>query len=742
MAPPDVEYRFSQLGLRSHCEERVQLFKDLVRFHEDPKYPQRRVMTLSPDDHLLNAELHVFLREHGERYFGHERQHLKRDSPFFNDQMSTQESRIAKEERLAAGEPVFDSSGNDDGSPSMTSDNMKIRESDAVTGRRSMGQVESNSHGASGNSDESHELSTESLDLDTSSNDSSREATQNKPWVIRYRSGDELPRGTLLNTKRTFEVKWRNPSSRVGQRGWYIKWKEADKSTLLPVKYEARDRKWFLYHVDGSRQQIDKRSNQLTAKPLSYESDFGVKTATKPSVPTSISKPSRRSQRGLGLTGGSNDRYSPTASTFPEGNKTIGQIAMQDKKEHEVLPISVHDKNEVKSLIVKLKIGQPRHATKDPRSDAQQLDTTVSAQACIDEASRSYFMVASHSPTVKSEPALNPEHRTHMLGGKTIIDLSSDSYPQNSTITNVASASKTETAKRAARSGGRGLFSKVLTDRASREERLIGAEHNSPLRASHAATINMHSTDKDYSTKIERLKLPSTKSPCVFTSEDQTKGANIPNAMTDAQQDASSGQSRQINKVESHVSNGACTASQDLLPKYNNLRKNPETEIAQSQRESTPEAVVPAIKELNKYSTTAPEKSMNSLPDNGGMLSSSRRDSSTQTTDKTASGGAQSLRKSFVSYRGHPSYATSSENCTLTDSSAELSLPAITAPDSPRGQNLGDIEAQPAIIDTIPTEFPRPTPPIPKVVAKDIVIGPPSGEARAESTTAASHKRG
>lgn len=92
MAPRDVEDRFSELGLRSHCEERVQLFNDLVRFHEDPKYPHRRVMTLRPNDHLLNDELHVFLREHGKRYFGHERQHLKKDSPFFNDQMSTGES--------------------------------------------------------------------------------------------------------------------------------------------------------------------------------------------------------------------------------------------------------------------------------------------------------------------------------------------------------------------------------------------------------------------------------------------------------------------------------------------------------------------------------------------------------------------------------------------------------------------------------------------------------------------------
>ena len=91
MAPGEVENLLSELGFRVNCEERIQLFKDLVQFHEDPEHPHRKVMTLRPTDHVLNTEFHVFLRKHGERYFGHERQHLKQDAPFFNSQMSTEE---------------------------------------------------------------------------------------------------------------------------------------------------------------------------------------------------------------------------------------------------------------------------------------------------------------------------------------------------------------------------------------------------------------------------------------------------------------------------------------------------------------------------------------------------------------------------------------------------------------------------------------------------------------------------
>lgn len=255
----------------------------------------------------------------------------------------------------------------------------------------------------------------------------------------------------------------------------------------------------------------------------------------------------------------------------------------------------------------------------------------------------------------------------------------------------------------------------------------------------------MHSVDKDFSTKIQHLQPSSTKSPAVLTFEGKTKVTNIPTAMTNAQQDASFGQSGQINQVGSHVSNGACSSSQDLARKYNNLRENPETEVSQSQRQLTPEDVIPTIKELNMCSTTASEKPVNSLPVNGAILSSPRRSSSTQFTSKTASGGDQPSPqpswKRFVSERGHPFYATSSKNCTVTDSSAELSLPATTALDSRRGQNVGDIEAQPGTIDTTTTGVPGPAPPIPAVVAKDVAVGTSIGGVRIESTTAASHKR-
>ena len=91
MAPKEVEYRFSELGLRPDCKERTRLYEDLVRFHEDPKFHYRRFLTARPNGNLLNAELHIFLREHGERYFGHTREHLIPNSPFYSSEISTAE---------------------------------------------------------------------------------------------------------------------------------------------------------------------------------------------------------------------------------------------------------------------------------------------------------------------------------------------------------------------------------------------------------------------------------------------------------------------------------------------------------------------------------------------------------------------------------------------------------------------------------------------------------------------------
>ena len=395
---------------------------------------------------------------------------------------------------------------------------METRKNDTITRRRSRRKrsrkrVESHRHEEHSDSDKAHESSSESLDLDTSSNDSSREATQNKPWVIRYRVGDELPRGTVLRTKCTFEVKWRKPSSRVGRKGWYIKWKKDGSNTLLPVKKDGKEKKWYLYHLDGSRQHIDKRLDKVTSRPLSYESESGIATSAKPSVPGRTkagsqkedsdwnpktfpdtspylsSKPSRQSVRGLGLTGEPHDSSKVTpddarrlaASTVGEVDKTRFQNAMQVNKEHEVLPFSAHDKNGVVSLIVKLKIGQPHHPTKDPRHDTPRFGTVASARACIDQAPSAHITAVADSPTVKLEHTLDPEHGIPQADGKNLIDLSTDSDPHILTINSAASATKIVNEGSVAQPSVGQLLSKDFVEQASMEN-LISTTNNNLKR--------------------------------------------------------------------------------------------------------------------------------------------------------------------------------------------------------------------------------------------------------------------
>ena len=325
-----------------------------------------------------------------------------------------------------------------------------------------------NSDNEADNSELSRKSGSESLDLETSSNDSSKAPTQNKPWVIKYRPGDELPRGTLLTTKRLFKVTWRVESSRVDSEGWYINWKEDGSNTLLSIEYDRKAKKWFLYHLDGSRQHIDKRSNQVMAKPLSYESGFGVKPPTKPST---SARTGTRSQVDISVCAPSVGNL-PVASISGEASKARCQDSVHVKKEHEVLSFSVHGSNKVASLIVKLKIGQPQFSTRELRSDVQRLGVTASAQACADQALRPRIAPIADSLTIKSGHNLDPEQRTPKIGGKHIIDLSDDNQPDNSEFEGVASGSRNGKRTMVVQPSSSKSSSSKLAERALRKERL------------------------------------------------------------------------------------------------------------------------------------------------------------------------------------------------------------------------------------------------------------------------------
>lgn len=59
---------FTSLGLLDGTI-RVSLWKDLIRFHEDPHHPDRRLLDAKVSEEQLDAELCKFLQQYGETYF-------------------------------------------------------------------------------------------------------------------------------------------------------------------------------------------------------------------------------------------------------------------------------------------------------------------------------------------------------------------------------------------------------------------------------------------------------------------------------------------------------------------------------------------------------------------------------------------------------------------------------------------------------------------------------------------------
>lgn len=91
-APGRVEQLLTQLGLRTSSPKRNSLYRALRVFHADPDNEQRLDMKMTDDPALVNEELHHFLREIGESYFGRaSREHLTSQAPTYDPEATTEE---------------------------------------------------------------------------------------------------------------------------------------------------------------------------------------------------------------------------------------------------------------------------------------------------------------------------------------------------------------------------------------------------------------------------------------------------------------------------------------------------------------------------------------------------------------------------------------------------------------------------------------------------------------------------
>lgn len=91
-APPRVEMLLTQMGLRPSSPKRKSLYRALRDFHADPDNQQRLDMKFRDDPALVNQELHRFLREIGEVYFGRaSREHLTSRAPTYDPEATTEE---------------------------------------------------------------------------------------------------------------------------------------------------------------------------------------------------------------------------------------------------------------------------------------------------------------------------------------------------------------------------------------------------------------------------------------------------------------------------------------------------------------------------------------------------------------------------------------------------------------------------------------------------------------------------